>query len=144
MNQNGAAGRAAFNAKIIEEFRATGGRVSGTFAHTPLILVRHIGARSGVERVVPLAYVPHTNRQLLVIASDGGSHTHPQWYYNLKANPMVTVEVGDESFSVVAEELDLEQRSLFWPRIVAEAPSAGEFQAKTARTIPVFMLTREE
>jgi deazaflavin-dependent oxidoreductase (nitroreductase family) len=144
VNQDGYAGRAAFNAKIIEEFRATGGRVSGTFAHTPLILVHHIGARSGVERVVPLAYVPHTERQFLVIASDGGSRTHPKWYYNLKANPRVTVEVDGESFRVVAEELDLEQRSLVWPRIVAQAPSAGEFQGRTARTIPVFMLTREE
>lgn len=135
--------RAGFNAQIVAEFRATGGRVSGPLADTPLILVHHVGARSGIERVVPLAYLAQPDGRFVIVASDGGSHRHPAWYYNLKANPKITVEVGRETLRVVAEELDVAARALLWPRIVEQAPSAGEFQSMTTRTIPVFILTRE-
>ncbi len=134
---------AGFNAEIIEEFRARGGRVSGPLAGTPLMLVHHTGARSGIERVVPLAYLPRPDGRFVIIASNGGSPGHPAWYYNLKANPKITVEVGAETFRVVAEELDTAARSALWPAIVDRAPAAGEFQNMTIRTIPVFILTRE-
>lgn len=134
---------AAFNAEIVEEFRTTGGHVSGPLADTPLILVHHIGARSGVERVVPLAYLLRPDGRYVIVASDGGSPRHPAWYYNLKANPTVTVEVGAESFRVVAAELDEAARRALWPTVVEQAPAAGEFQRMTTRTIPVFTLTRE-
>lgn len=134
---------AEFNAQIVKEFRARGGHVSGLLADTPLILVHHIGARSGIERVVPLAYLPRPDGRFVIIASDGGSTRHPAWYYNLKANPETTVEIGTEVFRVVAEELDNAARSLLWPTIVDQAPAAGEFQNMTTRTIPVFLLTRE-
>ncbi len=137
------ASAAGFNAEIIEEFRARGGRVSGPLAGTPLMLVHHIGARSGIERVVPLAYMPQPDDQFVIIASHGGSPVHPAWYYNLKTNPKITVEVGAETFRVVAEELDTAARSVLWPAIVDQAPAAGEFQNMTTRTIPVFILTRE-
>src|SRR4051812_13684970 len=136
--------RAQFNAGIVNDFRANGGHVGGAYAETPLILVHHIGARSGVERVVPLAYLPQSDGRLVIIASDGGSPRHPAWYHNLKANPKITVEVGVETFRVVAEELDSAARLAMWPLIVEHAPSAGEFQAMTTRTIPVFILTRED
>jgi deazaflavin-dependent oxidoreductase (nitroreductase family) len=134
---------AEFNAEIVAEFRANGGHVSGQFADTSLILVHHIGARSGIERVVPLAYIARPDGQFVIIASDGGSPRHPAWYYNLKAHPKITVEVGAEMFRVVAAELDAEARSVLWPTIVDQAPAAGEFQSMTTRTIPVFILTRE-
>ncbi len=134
---------AEFNAGVIEEFRARGGRVSGPLAGTPLMLVHHVGARSGIERVVPLAYMPRPDGQFVIIASHGGSPRHPAWYYNLKANPRITVEVGGETFPVVAEELDAAARSALWPAIVDQAPAAGEFQNMTTRTIPVFILTHE-
>jgi deazaflavin-dependent oxidoreductase (nitroreductase family) len=132
-----------FNAKIVAEFRARGGFVSGALASTPLMLVHHVGARSGVERVVPLAYVPHSASEFVIIASAGGSPTHPAWYHNLKANPKITVEVGTETFRVVARELDAAARCALWPVIVEQAPAAGEFQRMTARRIPLFILTRE-
>src|SRR3954454_9709870 len=94
--------RAQFNAGIVKEFRANDGRVGGAYAETPLILVHHIGARSGVERVVPLGYVPLPDGRFVIIASDGGSPRHPAWYHNLKANSKITVEVGAETFRVVA------------------------------------------
>jgi deazaflavin-dependent oxidoreductase (nitroreductase family) len=134
---------AEFNAEIVAEFRARGGRVSGPLAGTPLMLVHHIGARSGIERVVPLAYLRRPDGQFVIIASDGGSPRHPAWYYNLKANPKVRVEVGTQTFLVVAEELDTAARTAAWPTIVDQAPAAGKFQEMTMRTIPVFILTRE-
>jgi deazaflavin-dependent oxidoreductase (nitroreductase family) len=133
-----------FNAEVVEEFRARGGYVKGRLADFTLILVHHIGARSGVERVVPLVYFTRWDGGLMIIASNGGSSTHPAWYYNLKAHPKVTVELGTDRFSVVAEELDFEARSLVWPTIVERAPAAGEFQRTITRDIPVFVLTRED
>ena len=132
-----------FNAEIVEEFRARGGHVSGALAGTPLMLVHHIGARSAIERVVPLAYLPQPDGRFVIVASNGGSRRHPAWYYNLRANPKIMVEVGAETFWVVAEELDPAARALLWPTIVEQAPAAGEFQRMTTRTIPVFILTRE-
>ena len=134
---------AQFNAGIVKEFRARGGHVGGLLAETPLMLVHHIGARSGIERVVPLAYLPWRDDQFVIIASDGGSAKNPDWYYNLKASPRITVEVGAETFRVVAEELDTAARSVLWPTIIDQAPAAGEFQNMTTRTIPVIILTRE-
>jgi deazaflavin-dependent oxidoreductase (nitroreductase family) len=133
-----------FNAEVVEEFRASGGYAAGPLAEFPLILIHHIGARSGVERVVPLVFFTRRDGVLMVIASNGGSCSHPAWYYNLKAHPEVTVELGTERFRVVAEELDAEARSLVWPTIVEQSPAAGEFQGAITRRIPVFVLTREE
>jgi deazaflavin-dependent oxidoreductase (nitroreductase family) len=133
-----------FNAKVVEEFRAKGGNVNGPLADFTLLLVHHVGARSGVERVVPLVYFARSDGRWMIIASNGGSRTHPAWYYNLKRHPRVTVELGTKTFRVVAEELDSEARSLVWPTIVEQSPAAGEFQKAITRTIPVFVLTPEE
>jgi deazaflavin-dependent oxidoreductase (nitroreductase family) len=102
------------------------------------------GARSGRERVVPLAYSPQGGGRFAIVASNGGSSTHPGWYHNLKANPRITIEVGTRTFTVLAEELDDTARAALWPSLVAESPSIGEFQDRTTRTIPVFMLTRQD
>ena len=133
-----------YNAKIIEEFRANNGRVGGEWAGSPLILIHHIGARSGTERVQPLGCFILGGGRFAIVASNGGSPTHPDWYYNLKANPGITAEVGGETFTVMAEELDAAARAELWPRLVAEAPSLGEYQANTTRQIPVFLLTRRD
>jgi deazaflavin-dependent oxidoreductase (nitroreductase family) len=133
-----------FNTKIIEEFRANQGRIGGLFAGTPMILIHHIGAKSGVERVTPLACSPQGDGRFVIVASSGGSPAHPAWYHNLKAHPRIKVEVGTETFTVLAEELDDAARAALWPKLVAEAPAIGEHQAKTTRQIPVFMLTRQD
>ena len=133
-----------FDTKIIEEFRANEGRVSGPLAGTTMILIHHIGARSGIERVSPLACSPQNNGRFAIIASNGGSPTHPAWYHNLKANPKIKVEVGTQTFTVLAEELDDTARAELWPKLIAESPAAGEFQTRTSRQIPVFMLTRQD
>jgi deazaflavin-dependent oxidoreductase (nitroreductase family) len=133
-----------YNTKIIEEFRANRGRVGGPWAGTTLILIHHIGAKSGTERTTPLACSPQGPGRYVVVASNGGSPTHPDWYHNLKANPRIKAEVGAQTFTVLAEELDPAARAEVWPKLVAEAPSLGDFQAKATRQIPVFMLTRQD
>ncbi len=92
--------QAEFNAQVVEEFRARGGHVRGELVDFALILVHHIGARSGVERVMPLMYFTGWDGELMIIASNGGSSAHPAWYYNLKAHPRVTVELGAERYRV--------------------------------------------
>ena len=135
-------GASDFNTKVIEEFRANQGRVGGPWAGTTLILIHHIGARSGTERVTPLGCSPQGEGRFAIVASNGGSPAHPDWYYNLKANPRIKGEVGIQTFTVMAEELDDTARAGLWPKLVAEHPSIGEYQARTTRQIPVVMLTR--
>ena len=131
-----------FNHRIIEEFRTSGGRVGGPLAGTPMLLLHHIGARSGIERVTPLAYRPHGDGRYVIVASNGGSPTHPGWYHNLKANPVVEVEVGTETITACAEELEAAAHHPLWSELVAASTSLREYQAKTARRIPMLMLTR--
>ena len=133
-----------YNTKIIEEFRANEGRVGGPWAGTPMILIHHVGARSGIERVSPLGCFPQADGRYAIVASNGGAPAHPDWYYNLNANPRMTIEVGTQTFTVLAEELDDTARAELWPDLVAEHPSLGEFQARTTRQIPVFILTRPD
>ena len=137
-------GTSDFNTKMSEEFRATKGRVSGPWADTTLILIHHIGARSGTERVTPLGCSRQGDGRFAIVASNGGSPAHPAWYYNLKANPRIKVEVGTQTFTVLAEELDGTARAGLWPKLVAESPAVAGHQARTTRQIPVFMLTRQD
>jgi deazaflavin-dependent oxidoreductase (nitroreductase family) len=137
-------GASNFNTKMIEEFRANGGRVGGPWAGTTLILIHHIGARSGTERVTPLGCSLQGDGRFAIVASNGGSPTHPDWYFNLKANPRIKVELGPQTFWVLAEELHGAARARLWPKLVAEYPSIGEYQTRTIRLIPVFMLTRQD
>jgi deazaflavin-dependent oxidoreductase (nitroreductase family) len=91
-----------------------------------------------------LGCFPQAGGRYAIVASNGGSATHPDWYYNLKANPAITVEVGAETVVVLAEELDDAARAELWPRLVAQAPQLAEYKGRLARRIPVFMLTRQE
>ena len=130
-----------WNDKIIAEFRANGGKVGGPFEGATLLLLHHVGARSGTERVAPLAYFPDGDR-MLIIASKAGAPTNPDWYHNLKANPRVDVEVGTETVTVDAHELAPAERDEKWVEITAKAPGFADYQKKTERVIPVFALHR--
>jgi deazaflavin-dependent oxidoreductase (nitroreductase family) len=141
----------SYNTKIIEEFRANQGQVGGMWTGTTLILLHHVGARSGIERVTPVACSPRGQGKFAIWAANGGSPAHPNWYYNLKAHPEVTVEVGAQTFTVLAQELDDAARAELWPKLVAEwpkpvegSPDLGAAQASTTRQFPVFMLTRQD
>jgi deazaflavin-dependent oxidoreductase (nitroreductase family) len=133
-----------YNAKIIKEFRANQGRVGGPWAGTTLILVHHIGARSGSERITPLGCFSQGDGRFVIVASSGGSPVHPDWYYNLTANPRISVEVGAQTFTVLADELTGAARAELWPALVAKYPTLGEHQARTTRQFPVFILTRQD
>jgi deazaflavin-dependent oxidoreductase (nitroreductase family) len=133
---------AEFNDDVIAEFRANRGRVGGDLAGTPIILIHHIGAKTGIERVTPLAYSSQPDGRLVIAASNGGSALHPAWYHNLKADPTIVVELGAETFTAVAEEVTGATRGALWSKVVAASPALGEFQAKTARRIPLFTLSR--
>lgn len=130
-----------FNADIIAEFRANGGKVGGPFAGVPMVLVNTIGAKSGKVRTVPLISYSE-NGQLYITASAGGSPRNPTWYHNLKANPDVTIEIGDETRDVTITEVPLDQRGEIWSRLVALMPQFGEYE-KTAegRVIPLLKIT---
>lgn len=130
-----------FNQQVVAEFRENGGKVGGMFEGAPMILVHHVGARSGVERVAPLMYLAEGDR-LFVFASKGGADEHPAWYHNLRANPKTRVELGTETFDVVAKVVTGPERDEIYARQVAAAPQFGEYQQKTRRVIPVVELER--
>ncbi|MFB8280447.1 nitroreductase/quinone reductase family protein [Nocardia colli] len=129
------------NRKVIAEFRENGGTAGGIAEGVPLILVHHIGAKSGVERVVPL--VPYVDgARIFVFASKGGSPGHPAWYHNLVANPRTTVEYGTQTFPVVARVLPRAERDEIYAEQVTVQPQFGEYQRNTDRVIPVIELQR--
>jgi deazaflavin-dependent oxidoreductase (nitroreductase family) len=130
-----------WNERVIAEFRANGGKVGGMFEGASMILVHHFGAKSGTERVSPMVWFPDGDR-ILIIASKAGAPTNPDWYHNLKAHPRVTVEVGTETFPVVAEELPRAERDEKWAQITSVAPGFAEYQEKTTRVLPVLALSR--
>src|SRR5260370_11921601 len=105
MGNSTAGGASDYNTQIIKEFRANQGRVGGMWTGTTLILIHHIGARSGIERVTPAACSPQGEGRFAIWAANGGSPTHPNWYYNLKANPRITVHVGTQTFTVLPQAL---------------------------------------
>lgn len=131
-----------FNQQIIDEFRANEGRVGGPFAGAPMILIHHIGAKSGTERVTPLVQFPEGDGRTIIVGSAAGAPTHPAWFHNLKANPKILVEVGTEKYQVVAEEVTGAERDALWERVVSEAPGFRDYEEKTDRTIPLLRLTR--
>ena len=135
------AGLDDWNRRVIAEFRANEGKVGGPFEGASMILVHHLGAKSGTERVSPMVWFPDGDR-LLIVASKAGAPTNPDWYHNLVAHPRVDVEVGAETFPVVAEELPRAERDEKWAQITAVAPGFAEYQEKTTRVIPVLALTR--
>jgi deazaflavin-dependent oxidoreductase (nitroreductase family) len=135
---------ADFNARVVEEFRAGGGRVGGDFAEFTLILLHHVGARSGVERVSPAGCSIQGDGRYAVIAANGGAARRPGWYHNLKAHPRITVELGTETFTVLADEVEGDAHTELWDRLVAEFPHVAAFPGKAGRPIPLFLLTRQD
>jgi F420H(2)-dependent quinone reductase len=130
--------RNQMNRRVVEEFRANSGKVQGW---GPLILLTIKGAKSGQMRVYPLMSVPYGDNYIAV-ASKGGAPKNPLWYNNLLAHPDVTVEVGNETFAVTARLLTGDEREQAFEKAVAVFPPYGEYQKRTTREIPVFLLER--
>ena len=128
------------NRAVITQFRANGGRVGGYFAGAAMLLVHHLGARTGRERITPLVYVP-VGRDMVVAATKGGAPSNPDWYYNLKAHPRVLVEVGTDRVVVTAAEIRGHDRDDFYARLAHLRPAFAGYATRTTRVIPMFRLS---
>jgi deazaflavin-dependent oxidoreductase (nitroreductase family) len=134
-------GTRELNRRVIEEFRANGGVVGGRFEGMRLLLLTTTGARSGRRHTTPLAYLEDGGR-LIVFASSGGAPTDPDWFHNIRARPVATVEVGAESFDVAATVAAGEERDRLFAAQAAVRPQLAEYQGKVVRSIPVVVLER--
>ena len=128
-----------WNARVIEEFRANGGKVA-SFASQPLLLLTHRGAKTGTRRTNPLAYF-RDGDDYVIVASKGGAETDPDWYHNLLAEPSATIEVGTEQFDVTARPADEHERERLWAMITSANPAFADYEQETTRTIPVVILS---
>ena len=138
-----AVGLSTFNERLIEEFRTTGGTVSGRFSGVPLLLLSTTGAKTGRPHTTPLTYFRDFSR-LIIIAAKQGSPANPDWYHNIRSNPLVTVEVGGERFQAMARVTEEAERQRLFDRIASEWPNLEflEFQRRTTRQLPVIVLER--
>ena len=125
----------------VELYEGSGGAQGTTLRDTglPVVIITNRGARSGKLRKTPVMRVEHDGRYAAV-ASQGGAPTHPFWYFNLRANPRVELQDGPRKQDMVAREITGEERAQWWERAVAAYPPYAEYQQRTDRRIPVFVL----
>lgn len=122
-----------------ETFEATRGAEANELEGAPIIVLTSLGAKSGKLRKNALMRVEHDGAYA-VVASKGGAPVHPAWYHNLVANPHVELQDGAVTRDYLAREVTGDERALWWDRAVAVWPSYAEYQTKTSREIPVFVL----
>jgi deazaflavin-dependent oxidoreductase (nitroreductase family) len=135
-----------WNQKVIAEFRANEGRVGDGFAGAPMVLVHHVGRKSGKEYVIPVVYLPGDGNDdsICIFASKAGAPVNPDWYSNLIAAGTATIEVGTSTYVATVTELSGDERDRVYAEQVKRMPNFGEYEQKTEgiRTIPVLRLTR--
>lgn len=121
-------------------YKATGGRVGGRLPGLPsLLLLDHVGAKSGKRRTTPLVYMPD-GENLVIVASKGGYPSDPGWMHNLRANPDTEVQIGRERRRVHAREATAEEREELWPKAARFNPHWGRYRKRTSREIPLVLL----
>lgn len=129
-----------WNKDIIEEFRDNDGNVGGMFDGRPLLLLHHVGAKSGTERVSPLMYQALDNG-FAIFASKGGADQNPAWFHNLRSNPETTVEIGTETVTIRARVAEGEEHDRIWAQQTRDFSFFAEYEKKTSRPqIPVVVL----
>ncbi|HLX33466.1 MAG TPA: nitroreductase family deazaflavin-dependent oxidoreductase [Gaiellaceae bacterium] len=133
---------ADWNQQVIDEFHANEGRVGGNFEGRTLLLLHHKGAKTGTERVNPVAYQRLSPDAVAVFATKSGAPTNPDWFHNLVANPDASVEIGTESFPVRARVAEGDERSEIWERQKRDWSGFADYEEKTrgTREIPVVIL----
>jgi deazaflavin-dependent oxidoreductase (nitroreductase family) len=135
-----------WNAQIIAEFRANDGKVGGPFEGAPVVLMHHVGRKSGNESVNPVMYMRDDNdgSTIYVFASKAGAPTHPDWYWNMTEAGRAVVEVGTETYDVTVRELTGDERDTVYAEQAGRYPGFAEYEEKTAgiRVIPVLALAR--
>lgn len=122
-----------------EAYEASGGAEAGELRGMPVIVLTSVGAKTGLLRKTALMRVEHDGRYA-VVASLGGAPKHPVWYFNLKKNPHVELQDGPEKHDYLARELTGDEKAVWWERAVAAYPPYADYQKKTDRQIPVFLL----
>jgi len=125
----------------VEQYESSGGTQGTTLRDTglPGVIVTNLGASSGKVRKTPVMRVEHDGRYAMV-ASKGGAPEHPLWFYNVRANPRVELQDGPSKQDMIAREVSGDERAEWWKRAVAAYPPYAEYQEKTTREIPVFVL----
>ncbi|MGA1837216.1 nitroreductase family deazaflavin-dependent oxidoreductase [Herbiconiux sp. 11R-BC] len=136
-------GTADWALKQVEEYEGSGGTAGTTLRGMPVIILTTLGAKSGKIRKTPLMRVEHDG-DYAVVASLGGAPKHPVWYFNIVAEPHVELQDGPEKHDYTAREVTGEEKALWWERAVAAYPPYAEYQEKTEREIPLFVLTRRD
>jgi deazaflavin-dependent oxidoreductase (nitroreductase family) len=130
-----------YNATVIAEFRANGGKVPNF--GSSLVLVHSIGAKSGETRINPVMGIAQPDGSWLIAASKAGAPENPAWYYNLRAHPDAAIETPEGTFDVVATELEGDEHTRGWAQFTSRSPGFAAYQEKTGgRVIPVIKLTR--
>jgi deazaflavin-dependent oxidoreductase (nitroreductase family) len=133
----------SYNNALIAGFRANGGKLSGRLANSHILLFTATGAKSGIERIAPLGYGKHGDTYV-VVAANAGASRHPEWYYNLLANPDVTVEAGEKRFAARATTVEGAERDRLLANAASIVPWFAAQQEKTSRKIPFVVLKRSE
>jgi deazaflavin-dependent oxidoreductase (nitroreductase family) len=134
------ADRGSYNQQVIAEFRARGGVLTGALADARTLLLHHVGAQSGLERVSPLVWWPAGENGVAVLASNYGAPQHPAWYYNVLSNPTTIAEILTETWRVHARVALADERRLLLGHIMDATPSAVSAVRNTEREIPVVVL----
>lgn len=124
----------------VQVYKATGGRLGGSYFRAPILLLEHVGRRSGTRRTTPLLYLDD-HPDLVIVASRGGSKAPPAWWLNLEAGPSTAVRVGSERREVVARTATPEEKQELWPRLVDLYSDYETYQKRTDRDIPVVILS---
>ena len=128
-----------WDADQVTLYESRHGTQGTTYRDLPVIIVTNTGCQTGAMRKTPLMKVA-TGRSYLLVASRGGAPTHPSWYYNLKANPAVTIQDSNNSYCMTAREIiSPEERQLLWPIAVKAYPLYQDYQDNTDRLIPIFL-----
>lgn len=128
-----------FNQRIVDEFRANGGKVGGPFEGAPLLLLHTVGARTGQPRVNPVMYRPVPGGYA-IFGSKAGAPVNPDWYHNLRAQPRVQAEIGTKTVDLVARVATGEEREPIWSAHKEANPGFAEYERMTSRQIPVIIL----
>ncbi|RZU49159.1 deazaflavin-dependent oxidoreductase (nitroreductase family) [Krasilnikovia cinnamomea] len=126
--------------KQAESYEETGGAEAGTLRGLPVVVLTSVGARTGKLRKTPLMRVEHDGRYA-VVGSLGGAPKHPVWVYNVRKHPRVELQDGADRRDYLAHETEGAERDQWWERAVAAFPDYADYQRKTERVIPVFVLT---
>ena len=124
-----------------EAYEASGGKMDGDLRGMAIIVLTSVGAKTGLLRKTPLMKVEHEG-EYAVVGSLGGAPKNPVWVYNLRKNPQVELQDGPEKHDYISREVEGEERETWWKHAVAAFPNYAEYQDKTDRVIPVFVLTR--